>query len=124
MLDYELCGLNPAGHHMTNVLLHLANVLILFWALQRMTGSLWKNFFVAALFALHPLHVESVAWIAERKDVLSSLFWMLTILAYTYYEERRGTRRYAVVCICFEPASSKLMVVTLPFVLVLDYWPY
>ena len=125
MLDYELCGLNPAGHHMTNLLLHMANVLILFWAFQRMTGSLWKNFFLAAFFALHPLHVESVAWIAERKDVLSGLFWMLTILAYTYYAERPGGGRYAGVCICFVfGLLSKPMVVTLPFVLLLlDLWP-
>jgi Flp pilus assembly protein TadD len=125
MLDYELCGLNPAGHHMTNLLLHLANVLVLFWALQRMPGSLWKNFFVAALFALHPLHVESVAWIAERKDVLSTFFWMLTILVYTYYAERPGAWRYAGVCICFVSGLlSKPMMVTLPFVLLLvDYWP-
>jgi tetratricopeptide (TPR) repeat protein len=126
MLDYELCGLHPAGYHMTNLFLHLANVLILFWALQKMTGSLWKNFFVAALFALHPLHVESVAWIAERKDVLSALFWMLTILAYAHYIERPGARRYSGVLGCFVLGLlSKPMVVTLPFVLLLlDYWPF
>jgi tetratricopeptide (TPR) repeat protein len=125
MLDFELCGLNPAGHHMTNLLLHMVNALILFWALQRMTGSLWKSFFVAALFALHPLHVESVAWVAERKDVLCTFFWMLTILAYARYVERPGTRRYAGVLACFVLGLlSKPMVVTLPFVLLLlDYWP-
>jgi hypothetical protein len=125
MLDYELCGLNPAGHHMTNLLLHLANVLILFWVFRRMTGSLWKSFFVAALFALHPLHVESVAWVAERKDVLSTLFWMLTMIAYAHYAEHPGVWRYAGVLISFVLGLlAKPMVVTLPFVLLLlDYWP-
>jgi tetratricopeptide (TPR) repeat protein len=125
MLDYELCGLNPAGHHMTNLLLHMANALILFWVLQNMTGFLWRSLFVAALFALHPLHVESVAWIAERKDVLSALFWMLTILAYVRYVERPGRGRYSVVLVCFVLGLlSKPIVVTLPFVLLLlDYWP-
>ncbi len=85
MLDYELFGLNPSGHHLTNLLLHLANVLLLFGVLQRMTGEVWRSALVAALFALHPLNVESVAWVAERKNVLSTLFWLLTIWAYLCY---------------------------------------
>jgi len=79
MLDCELYGLNPMGHHWTNLLFHMANTLLLFFILQKMTGAIWKSAFVAALFALHPLHVESVAWVSERKDVLSVFFGMLTI---------------------------------------------
>jgi hypothetical protein len=82
MLDCQLYGLNPKGHHLTNVFLHLLNTLLLFFILQRMTGALWRSGLVAALFALHPLHVESVAWVAERKDVLSTLFWLLTMWGY------------------------------------------
>ena len=89
MLDCEIYGLNPMGHHWTNLQLHIANTLLLFFILQQMTGALWKSAFVAALFALHPLHVESVAWIAERKDVLSTFFGMLTILAYIGYVKKR-----------------------------------
>src|ERR1043166_5986139 len=85
MLDVEVFGLSPGGHHLTNLCFHAANSLLLFFALQRMTGALWRSALVAALFALHPLHVESVAWIAERKDVLSSFFFMLTLLAYARY---------------------------------------
>ncbi|MGH9760457.1 MAG: tetratricopeptide repeat protein, partial [Blastocatellia bacterium] len=81
MLDYQLYGPDPAGHHLTSLFIHIANVLLLFWALQLFTGALWRSAIVAALFALHPLNVESVAWIAERKNVLSTLFWLLTILA-------------------------------------------
>jgi hypothetical protein len=81
MLDVQLFGLNPAGHHLTNLLLHMANVLLLFGVLQHMTGALWRSALVAALFALHPLNVESVAWVAERKNVLSTLFWLLTMAA-------------------------------------------
>ena len=90
MLDCELYGLNPGGHHLTNLLFHIANTLLLFLVLNRMTGALWRSSFVAALFALHPLHVESVAWVAERKDVLSTFFWMLTMWTYVRYCERRG----------------------------------
>ncbi|MCK5614824.1 hypothetical protein KAR91_73865, partial [Candidatus Pacearchaeota archaeon] len=82
MLDCHLFGLNPAGHHLHNLILHLVNALLLFELLRRMTGAVWRSAFVAAAFALHPMHVESVAWAAERKDVLSGLFWMLTLLAY------------------------------------------
>ena len=79
MFDYQLFGLNAGGYHMTNLILHILSTLLLFWLFNRMTGALWKSAFVAALFALHPLHVESVAWISERKDVLSAFFWMLTL---------------------------------------------
>ena len=82
MLDVQIYGLNPGAHHLTNVLFHIVNTLLLFWLLYRMTGGLGRSAFVAALFAVHPLHVESVAWVSERKDVLSTLFWMLTMLAY------------------------------------------
>ena len=85
MLDCQLYGLNPGGHHLTNVLLHTASVILLFLVLRRMTGFLWRSAFVAAVFAIHPLKVESVAWVAERKDVLSGLFFMLTLWAYARY---------------------------------------
>ncbi|MBN1391299.1 MAG: glycosyltransferase family 39 protein [Sedimentisphaerales bacterium] len=125
MLDFELFGANPVGHHLTNVLIHLAGSLLLFLVLLRMTAALWPSAFVAAVFALHPLHVESVAWAAERKDVLSGFFWILTILAYVYYAQRPNFRRYILVLITFAMGTmSKPMVVTLPFVLLLlDYWP-
>ena len=90
MLDCMVFDLNPAGHHLTNLLLHTANALLLFLLLLKMTGARWQSLFVAALFALHPLHVESVAWISERKDVLSTFFWMLTLLAYAGYAKRPG----------------------------------
>ncbi|MHC4338271.1 MAG: hypothetical protein ACYSTG_10075 [Planctomycetota bacterium] len=88
MLDCQLYDLNPAGHHFTNVLLHIVNTLLLFLVLNRMTGSIWRSAFVAALFALHPLHVESVAWVSERKDVLSTFFWILTMWFYVRYVQR------------------------------------
>jgi Flp pilus assembly protein TadD len=96
MLDVELFGLSAGGHHLTNLCFHAANSLLLFFALQRMTGALWRSALVAALFALHPLHVESVAWIAERKDVLSGFFFMLTLLAYARYAEETGDRRQEI----------------------------
>jgi tetratricopeptide (TPR) repeat protein len=125
MLDYQLFGLNPAGHHITNLLFHIANTLLLFWVLKRMTGVIWQSAFAAAVFALHPLHVESVAWAAERKDVLSGFFWLLTIAAYTRYAERPSIIRYLPVVLAFcLGLLSKPMVVTLPFVLLLlDWWP-
>ena len=125
IFDYELYLLNPAGYHWTNVLFHIANTLLLFLVLHRMTGALWRSGFVAALFAVHPLHVESVAWVAERKDVLSSFFWMLTMYAYVYYVEHPGWKRYALVVVSFSLGlMAKPMLVTLPFVLLLlDYWP-
>jgi hypothetical protein len=82
--------LNPGGHHLTNLLFHIANTLLLFVLLNELTGALWRSAFVAALFAWHPLHVESVAWAAERKDVLSAFFWMLTLIAYTRYAQKRS----------------------------------
>lgn len=125
MLDCELYGLNPGGHHFTNLLLHIANTLLLFMVLKRMTGALRRSAFVAALFALHPLHVESVAWVAERKDVLSTFFWMLTMGVYVRYVERPGLNRYLLVLLSFALGlMAKPMLVTLPFVLLLlDYWP-
>ena len=125
MLDCEIYGLNPVGHHITNVLIHTVNSILLFWLLTRITGAIWASGFAAAVFALHPVHVESVAWAAERKDVLSGLFWILTILAYVRYTERLDFKRYAVVLLTFVLGLlSKPMIVTLPFVLVLlDYWP-
>ncbi len=125
MLDCEIYGLEPLGHHITNLLIHIANSLLLFLLLRRMTGAVWKSAFVAAVFALHPIHVESVAWVAERKDVLSGLFWMLTIIAYQRYTERPNAIRYGLVVMAFAMGlMSKPMMVTLPFVLLLlDYWP-
>jgi Flp pilus assembly protein TadD len=125
MLDCQLYGLNSGLHHMTNLLFHLANTLLLFFILKRMTKALWQSAFVAALFALHPLHVESVAWTAERKDVLSTLFWMLTTWSYVRYVERPEIKKYLLTLLFFILGlMSKPMLVTLPFVLLLlDYWP-
>jgi hypothetical protein len=94
MLDCELFGMNAGGHHFTSLIFHLANALLLYWVLNRMTGRPWTSTFVAALFALHPLHVESVAWISERKDVLSTFFWILTMGMYARYVERPSLSRY------------------------------
>ena len=125
MLDRELYGRNAGGYHWTNVILHLLGGLILFLALSRMTASLWRSGLVAALFLIHPLHVESVAWVAERKDVLSGLFWMLGIWCYARYAERPGLVRYLWVIFSFACGLlSKPMVVTFPFILLLlDWWP-
>lgn len=125
MLDWVMYGLQPGGYHLTNILLHIATALVLYFALYGMTGSIWKSGVVAALFALHPLHVESVAWISERKDTLSALFWVLTMLTYIYYTRLPSFRRYALVWLSFVAGLlSKSMVVTLPVVLlVIDYWP-
>ena len=125
MADYQLYGSDPAGHHLTSVLLHAANVLLLFMVLTRMTGALWQSAFVAALFAVHPLNVESVAWIAERKNVLSAFFWLLTMWAYVRYAERTSVARYLLTLMFFAMGlMAKPMLVTLPFVLLLlDYWP-
>ena len=124
-LDCQLFGLNPAGHHYTSVLLHAANVLLLFWVLWRATGATGPSLFVAALFALHPINVESVAWVAERKSVLSMLFFLLALWAYQRYVRKPGIRRYAAVAAAFACGlMAKPMVITLPFVLLLwDYWP-
>jgi len=125
MLDCQLFGTNPGWHHLTNLLFHIANTLLLFAVLKRMTGALWCSAFVAGAFALHPLHVESVAWIAERKDVLSGFFWMLTMWIYVRYTERPGISRYLLILLSFALGlMAKPMLVTLPFVLLLlDYWP-
>ena len=126
MLDCQLYGLNAGGHHMTNVLLHAATAILLFLVLRQMTCALWRSAFVAAVFAIHPLRVESVAWVTERKDVLSGLFFMLTLWAYVRYVRQPPLlRRYLVVMLCFVLGlMSKAMLVTLPFVLLLlDYWP-
>jgi hypothetical protein len=146
MADCELYGLDPAGHHATNLLFHIVNAVLIFLVLRRMTGAQWRSAFVAALFALHPLHVESVAWVAERKDVLSTFFWALTLWAYVRYVQNQpgnGSREstagraahardsrlwssdYARVVLFFVLGlMTKPMVVTLPFLLLLlDFWP-
>jgi tetratricopeptide (TPR) repeat protein len=128
-LDVQLFGLNAAGHHLTSVLLHAANGLLLFLLLRTMTGALWRSFAVAALFALHPLRVESVAWVAERKDVLSALFWLLTTYAYVRWVAATAPPHrkvfFALALLGFACGlMSKPMLVTLPFtLLLLDYWP-
>ena len=126
MLDCQLYGLNPGGHHLTNVLLHAATAILLFLVLRNMTGALWQSAFVATVFAIHPLRVESVAWVAERKDVLSGLFFVLTLGAYFRYARLPfAPGRYLLVLVFFTLGLlSKAMLVTLPFLLVLvDYWP-
>jgi len=125
MADVSLFGMDAGWHHRMSVLIHGCNVLLLFFALSGMTGSTWRSGFVAALFAVHPLHVESVAWVAERKDVLSTLFWMLTMISYWRYTVRGGVARYLLALVLFALGlMTKPMLVTLPFVLLLmDYWP-
>ncbi len=125
MLDYEIAGLSSAWHHMTNVFIHLLNALLLFFVLKKITGGIWQSAFVAALFAAHPLNVESVAWVAERKNVLSTFFWILTIGCYAGYSKRPGAGRYAACLgVYLLGLMAKPMLVTLPFVLLLlDYWP-
>ena len=125
MLDCNFYGVKPSGHHFTNVLLHTVAVLLLFIALWLLTDAFWRSAFVAAVFAVHPLHVESVAWIAERKDVLSAVFFMLVLLAYGRYTAAPSPGRYSVVILLFTLGlMSKPMLVTLPLVLLLlDYWP-
>ena len=132
MLDCQLYGLNPGGHHLTNLIFHIANTLLLFLLLTQLTGAIWRSAFVAALFAWHPLHVESVAWAAERKDVLSAFFWMLTLFFYARHAQNKTSRNpqlstlnYILALFFFACGlMSKPMVVTLPFVLLLlDWWP-
>ena len=125
MLDCQLYGLKAGWHHFTNVLLHTLAVMLLFLALHRMTGAVWRSAFVAGVFAIHPLRVESVAWIAERKDVLSGVFFMLTLLAYIHYVRLPRVTGYLLVVFLFACGlMCKPMLVTLPFVLLLlDYWP-
>ncbi len=125
MLDVDLFGMNPSGHHFVNITLHSINSILLFLLLNRYSGFLWRSAVVAALFALHPLHVESVAWAAERKDVLSTLFWMLTLYLYAGYVQKPGASRYFLILASFALGlMAKPMLVTLPLVmLLLDYWP-
>jgi tetratricopeptide (TPR) repeat protein len=130
MLDIELFGMNPGWHHLVSLLYHVANTLLLFWIFERITGARWRSCVVAALFAVHPLHVESVAWIAERKDVLSTFFGLLCIGAYIRFvelhTEARRANRYYLASLFFLALGlmSKAMVATIPFVLLLlDFWP-
>jgi tetratricopeptide (TPR) repeat protein len=131
MVDFQLYGMNPAGHHLTSLLLHLANSILLFLLLQRMTKAMWPSALAATLFALHPMHVESVAWVSERKDVLSTLFWMLAVGAYVRYVENLKSQIsnfkffYIGSVVLFGLGlMAKPMLVTLPFILLLlDYWP-
>jgi tetratricopeptide (TPR) repeat protein len=125
MADVQFYGLNPAGHHLTSVLLHAGNAALLFLILNAMTGALWRSAVVAALFALHPLRVESVVWVSERKDVLSTFFWMLTVWTYFKFQRSNAKSYYAAAVACFACGlMAKPMLVTLPFVLLLlDYWP-
>jgi len=125
MLDSQCGSDSSQTGHIHNLLFHIANTLLLFLVFKKMTGCLWRSAFVAALFALHPLHVESVAWVSERKDVLSTFFWLLTMLAYVKYTEKKTFSGYALILLFFILGlMSKPMLVTLPFVLLLlDYWP-
>ncbi len=125
MLDCELYGLNAGWHHITSVIIHALNALLLFAFLLKATGAAWRSFMVAALFAIHPLHVESVAWIAERKDLLCAFFWFAGLLAYAFYTEKRTIFRYSLVLTAFILGLlSKPMILTFPFLLLLlDVWP-
>jgi protein O-mannosyl-transferase len=126
MLDCQIYQLRPWGHHLTNVLLHAAASAALLLALLQLTGAVWRSGMAAALFAIHPLHVESVAWVAERKDVLSGLLFMLLLLAYAAYAKRPFCWwRYALVVVCYAMGlMAKSMLVTAPCVLLLlDFWP-
>jgi protein O-mannosyl-transferase len=125
ILDWQLYGPHAGGHHLTNLIFHVANTLLIFLVLKKMTNAIWQSAFVAALFALHPLHVESVAWVSERKDVLSTFFWLLTMCAYLRYVKQPNTARYLLTLLIFALGlMAKSMLVTLPFVLLLlDYWP-
>ena len=124
-LDCQLFGLNATGHHLTSVILHLMNAALLFFMLARVTGARWRSLLVAALFALHPINVESVAWVAERKNVLSMFFFLLSLGAYGWYARKPALSKYATVCLLFTLGlSAKPMIVTLPCVLLLmDFWP-
>jgi tetratricopeptide (TPR) repeat protein len=125
MLDWELFGDRAGGHHWTNVMIHIFNTILLFLLFRNLTGAIWRSAFVAALFAVHPINVESVAWVAERKNVLSTFFWILTMLFYVWYVKQPNWKRYLPMFISFALGlMSKPMLVTLPFVLLLlDYWP-
>lgn len=125
MMDIELFGLNPLGHHLHNLFLHALCTVLLFYLLYKMTGAVWCSAFVALVFGIHPMRVESVAWAAERKDILCTLFWLLTIGAYLYYVQRGGVFSYTLLIICFALGlMAKPMLVTLPLILLLlDFWP-
>jgi tetratricopeptide (TPR) repeat protein len=125
MADAELYKLNAGGYHLTNLLIHLVNTLLLFLLLSKLTGSVWKSGLVAALFAIHPLHVESVAWISERKDVLSTFFWLSAIWTYSNYTRTKSLSIYILTLVLFALGlMSKPMLVTLPVtLLILDWWP-
>jgi len=125
MLDVQLWGIDAGGHHLTNLCLHIINTLLLFFILKKMTGAIWKSAFVASLFALHPINVDTVAWVAERKNLLSTSFWFIALLAYTTYAKRPNLTRYLVVIISYIIGLlAKPMLITFPFVLLLlDYWP-
>ena len=127
MLDCELYQLKPIGHHLTNILCHITNCLLLFWLFEKLTSATWRSFHLAALFGLHPIHVESVAWISERKDVLSTLFFLVTLLAYVHYAQTQPGcfNNYFLALFFFVLGClSKAMVVSIPFVLLLlDWWP-
>src|SRR5271155_4380141 len=125
MLDCQFFHLNPAGHHYTNAALHALNAALLFWVLYSASGFIWRSFMAAALFALHPINVESVAWVAERKNLLSLFFFLLALGAYGWYARQPRVNRYAVVASLFSLGlMAKPQVITLPFVLLLwDYWP-
>ncbi len=125
LVDYHFSELDPEAYHLTNMGLHIANTVLLFILFVSMTGSKWKSAFVAAIFAVHPLHVEPVAWIASRKDVLSTMFWVLALIAYVQYTKRNSALKYILVVSAFSLGiMSKPMVMTLPLVLLLlDYWP-
>ena len=125
MLDLELFGMNPGMHHLVNVTFHILNSLLLFLVLMQMTGAIGRSAVVAVLFAVHPLHVESVVWIAERKDVLSSFFWMLTMSGYVRFVNSKSIKAYCLTIVFYMLGlASKPMLVTLPFVLILlDFWP-
>ena len=125
MADVQFYGMNPRGHHLTSVAIHAITTAILFLLLFNITGARWQSSIVAALFALHPLHVESVAWVAERKDILSAFFWFLTLLLYAEYSAKRKTALYLFTLVSFVLGlMSKPMLVTLPVVMLLmDYWP-
>jgi len=124
-LDSQIFGLYAGGHHFTNLLLHIVNAVLLFWLLERATGARWRSAIVAALFALHPLNVESVAWVAERKNLLCTFFFLLTLAVYGWYVRNPQVKRYLWVVALFALGlASKPMIITLPFVLLLiDYWP-
>ena len=125
MLDWQLFGDKAGGHHWTSVIIHIMNTVLLFLLLNKLTGAIWRSALVAALFAVHPINVESVAWIAERKNVLSTFFWILTMLSYVRYVQFPDWKTYLPVFLCFAMGlMTKPMLVTLPFVLLLiDYWP-